>query len=423
MAPHGTIEEPRMRIIRDKNEIKKVYVSMVNEAISEILLLMPTTNAYIREVEIGVIAALQSAADRNVVVRMLTPDPSEREEIRKFNSLQEAILSSKLIAIKRIREAKVQNTVTILVVDKTSSLIIEQQDDKELDFSKAIGIATYSARGSTVKANIRFFERMWEEVEDREDEQILLEKERRSRREAELLQDILAHDLRNFNQIILTNAELLKDVAADYPSREAVFAASEIIDAVYRSSQLIDRAKKLGKIISQEFHPSTVSLKDSIKRSVDVVTKSHGLGFINPHFAIDEDAYVLADDLLDEVFVNVLANAVKYASDRVFPVEIKVEDSINEHNKESNRFRQFGGIEKFWKLSIIDHGPGIPDSIKKRLFTRYLDTASGSGLGLSIVHALVVDRYGGIVKIRDRIEGNHGNGTVVEISLQQSKRA
>jgi signal transduction histidine kinase len=419
VAPHGTPEEPRMRLLREKSEIEDVYLNMVNEAQNEILLLLPSANAYIRETQIGVTDALRSAArDRNVIVSILTPDPSRKEEVGKF--VHESILKTGgLITVRNIREATVPHTVTILVVDRSSSLIIEEERPNEQEFAKAIGLATYSARGSTVKSNIRFFERMWEEVEDREREQVLLEKERRSRREAELLQDILAHDLRNFFQIIISNAELMREEADTASSQERLRAISDILDASERSSQLIERAKKLGKIISQEFNLQPVSLSDSLRRSISLVCKVQSVDQIDLDIPTSKNVSVLADDLLDEVFVNVLSNAVKYGSSYRAPIKVQVQEIEERANADQAQKGRKHGAQKYWKVSVIDSGKGIPDEMKNKVFTRYLDRARGSGLGLSIVHALVVNRYGGMVVVRNRVEGNYREGTVVEVSLKK----
>ena len=83
------IEEPRMKIIRNREEIQRVYLELVNQAKKEILLLLPTTNAYLREEEIGVIDAMQSAvAERGVKVLMLSPDASAKDGVQKFNKDQ-----------------------------------------------------------------------------------------------------------------------------------------------------------------------------------------------------------------------------------------------------------------------------------------------------------------------------------------------
>jgi hypothetical protein len=80
-------------------------------------------------------------------------------------------------------------------------------------------------------------------------EEVLLKRERRSRKEAELLQDILAHDLRNYNQITKMSAELLT-IDQNLKNSESKTLVDGILGAVDRSTELIDRAKKLGKILS-----------------------------------------------------------------------------------------------------------------------------------------------------------------------------
>jgi two-component system, OmpR family, sensor histidine kinase VicK len=393
-----------MRIIHDQTETQRIYLEMVNATRKELLLILPSSNAYLREVDIGVIAALEAASRRGVKVRMLTPGPYAGEQVRKFNENQ--IMGSRSpvpIDYKRIQEAGKPNTVTILVTDRTSSLIIEEQHNSSLNFVEAIGVATYSKRGSTVKANIRFFERMWEE-------ETLLEKERRSRQEAELLQDILAHDLRNYNQIIQTNAELLLEADVELPSSKR--PAADILRAVSESTRLIERAKKLGKIISEETQLSPIDLCKSLERSIELVAGANeGRAVVQFDFTNVDHPFVLADDLLDEVFVNILSNSVLHGKRDQIPIEIRVEDFPTQDRRQTPGSR--------WKISFIDRGRGIPDELKGRLFTRYLDKASGSGLGLSIVHALVVDRYSGQVQIRNRIENDYTQGTTVEVLLKQ----
>ena len=51
-------------------------------------------------------------------------------------------------------------------------------------------------------------------------------------------------------------------------------------------------------------------------------------------------------------------------------------------------------------LTVEDDGPGIPDELRPRLFERFVrgrgDSGGGSGLGLSIVHAVAVSHAGDV---------------------------
>ena len=102
---------------------------------------------------------------------------------------------------------------------------------------------------------------------------------------------------------------------------------------------------------------------------------------------------------VEQVFTNLLTNAMKYAPG---PIEISVGSD--------------GGVAR---LAIRDHGPGIAPQDQQRIFlpferaVSYLN-ASGFGLGLYIVRQ-IVDAHGGAV----RLDSAPGRGTtfVVELPL------
>ena len=63
----------------------------------------------------------------------------------------------------------------------------------------------------------------------------------------------------------------------------------------------------------------------------------------------------------------------------------------------------------------------MTEEFKNIAFARYHKGTQGSGLGLSIVYALVVERYGGKVLIKDRVDGEPAKGTRVELWLPKSR--
>jgi signal transduction histidine kinase len=66
-------------------------------------------------------------------------------------------------------------------------------------------------------------------------------------------------------------------------------------------------------------------------------------------------------------------------------------------------------------IAVRDSGPGIPASVRARLFEPFVTTRpEGTGLGLSIVKQLI-DRQGGKVSLLERETG--GTLAVVELPL------
>ena len=63
------------------------------------------------------------------------------------------------------------------------------------------------------------------------------------------------------------------------------------------------------------------------------------------------------------------------------------------------------GSRNFLELDVRDHGPGIPDSLRDRLFEPYTTTKTkGTGLGLAIVKK-IVEEHGGHIRVDNMSDG------------------
>jgi signal transduction histidine kinase len=138
-----------------------------------------------------------------------------------------------------------------------------------------------------------------------------------------------------------------------------------------------------------------------VKHAFDEVNR---IVSIEPTFTIEpEDLTVSADrDHLTRILINLVENAAKYAADS--PVELYAWQRPNKA-----------------VIAVVDHGPGIPEDDKERVFERFTqidqsDTRSkgGTGLGLSIVKSLTEVMHGAV-----RVEATEGGGAtfVVELPL------
>jgi signal transduction histidine kinase len=113
---------------------------------------------------------------------------------------------------------------------------------------------------------------------------------------------------------------------------------------------------------------------------------------------------VLADDLLPEIFTNLIGNSVKFGGP-------KVEIWIN--------VREDG--EKV-EVEVTDAGPGIADDLKPHIFHRFQrgpSKKSGRGLGLYITRMLV-EHYGGEIRAGDRVPGQPGQGAAIRFTLHRA---
>ena len=56
-------------------------------------------------------------------------------------------------------------TLTILIIDRKVSFVIELLDDTKSTFEEAIGLATYSNSKSTALSYVSIFESLWKQTE------------------------------------------------------------------------------------------------------------------------------------------------------------------------------------------------------------------------------------------------------------------
>ena len=411
-------------------EVRDIYVRLVRQAHEEVLLLLPTSNVFHRQEKIGIFDSLAQAARRGAVVQIsLSYRRGDRgrpagnpHPVRQRREGHGGRTGKGSITLKAIQQARGGNGITVLVVDKSATLVIEERDSSTPDFADAIGFATYATTGPTVNASIRFFERVMEDTELREREQALLEKEKSSRRQAQLLQDILTHDIRNFVQVSKLSVDLLRQ---QLDSLRLAALLDSIDDAADGTTNLIDRAKKLARITEQIPELWLLDLRSPVERSVELITQANLKRAVTVTYAPElggwSAAQVLADDLLDEVFRNILSNAVQYTDGVDVPIAIELTEEEADLAAAAEGRGRGTRRTKCWKVAITDHGRGIDDKVKPRVFTRYQKSESGSGIGLSIVHALVVARYGGMVRVLDRVAGDPSKGTRVEVLVREAR--
>ncbi|NET09407.1 MAG: HAMP domain-containing protein [Symploca sp. SIO2B6] len=116
---------------------------------------------------------------------------------------------------------------------------------------------------------------------------------------------------------------------------------------------------------------------------------------------------------LNQVFMNILNNAID-AIDELFPEE--KEFPVEFYDWQPNILIRTEQASQFFIVTIIDNGPGIPESVQCRLFDPFFTTkpvGKGTGLGLSISHQIVVEKHGGELSCHSRID----EGTTFEIRI------
>jgi len=229
-----------------------------------------------------------------------------------------------------------------------------------------------------------------------------------SRDEIHILNRLMFHDLMNYNMAIGGYIDLA--LASDEEERhEFVEKALSQIELI---TELIDKIRKLSMIRSSDKkNLIRIDLGRTIRNQASKSASLFPLKKVEFSFDFGKiDSFVKANDLLPDLFHNIFINAIK------FDIHDKVRIEVNLSETEE----EIGGIlGKYWKVSITDHGPGIPDERKEMIFlesARLTEPSLGMGLGLSIVKSLVY-LYGGKAWVEDRVTGTHENGAIFIVQL------
>jgi PAS domain S-box-containing protein len=234
-----------------------------------------------------------------------------------------------------------------------------------------------------------------------------------AKKEIELLNDLMFHDINNFNFATLNYIQMIasnKDVPAEHK-----MYLEKSLHLIRQTAELIENVKKLTKIgvmNTQDFVP--IDLTQVLKKIVSGLENSFPGRSISVNMNLPESCNVLANNLVEELFVNLLSNSVKYDPNQEIEIDISCEKAVEDG-------------KNVWKVAISDRGNGIPDDKKSVLFQKYVrlkpdPKISGTGLGLSICRALT-DKFGGRIWVEDRVPGKSELGARFCVMLPAAKEA
>lgn len=219
-----------------------------------------------------------------------------------------------------------------------------------------------------------------------------------AKRQAELYLDLMGHDIVNLNQIAQGFLEMALASPDLTPAQKALI--EKPLEAVKSSSRIIANVRKLQKAEAGEFPSKTVDVC-SILEELTARYASAPDRRVTIDFAHHLPCYTPANELIGDIFSNILGNAIKH-SDPQKPLTISVE------------IENIVWAEKsYFRITIEDDGPGICDELKEKLFSRFTrgeTRTSGKGLGLYIARTLV-HSFKGKIWVEDRVQGDFARGT------------
>jgi PAS domain S-box-containing protein len=225
--------------------------------------------------------------------------------------------------------------------------------------------------------------------------------------QAELYLDLMGHDINNMNQVGMGFLELALDTLSLTEDGRSLL--SKPLTALQNSSRLIDNVRKLQKARSGELRRQAMDVGTVLSDVQKYYSHIPGQS-VTINYTPVTGCIVMADELLYDVFSNLVGNAIKH-SNRTPLISIMVE-------------KEKGG-KSYHKIIVEDNGPGISDDLKPKIFDRHLrgnTQAKGSGIGLYLVKTLV-ESYDGRAWVEDRVHGDKSKGSSFVILLPIYERS
>jgi signal transduction histidine kinase len=210
-----------IEVIHSSSKAKDLYLKTVKSAVEEILLILPTINAFMRQEDIGAVQLAQEAAkERDVKVRILMP------AIRLAEDKVQILKEHENIGVRHIEQMS-ETKATILIVDRKASLVMEIRDDTKQTFLEAIGLSTYSNSKAGVLSYIAIFDNLWRQSE------LYQQLKLHDKMQNEFI-NIAAHELRTPIQPILGLSQVLSHELQD-------IYYIQLVDVIIRNARRLQK--------------------------------------------------------------------------------------------------------------------------------------------------------------------------------------
>ncbi|MFX1274438.1 MAG: ATP-binding protein [Promethearchaeota archaeon] len=217
-----------------------------------------------------------------------------------------------------------------------------------------------------------------------------------------IFKQMYSHNMRSIFSKILMSADLGSLYLDDPENRSNLREMLEIIrEQVNKGYQIISNLDKLSFLDNKLLEIKPVKVYDNLSEVINYIKKSNKISNISMKVeSLNRDIIVKANDLLKDIFENIIINAINYNNNPIIEIFIIITEQFDKKRG------------KLVRIEFIDNGIGVPDSKKENIFTKntHGKGGKGMGLGLSLVKQ-IVEIFKGNIWVEDRIKGDHRQGS------------
>jgi len=225
---------------------------------------------------------------------------------------------------------------------------------------------------------------------------------------------LFIHDISNLFQIISNSIELCESLLKEDVKKEDIMEYFQMItQQLTRGKKLIRNVRNLSDLEEFEMRLEPTEAFSMLRSAIDFTRISFPKREINIKVISDyENLYAMANELLSEVFENIIMNSINFNKNVVVQIEVIISKVDIQY-------------ENYVKIEFKDNGMGIDDARKEIIFQEtHIKSrhSKGMGIGLSLV-AKLIGLYGGDIWVENRIKGDSTKGSnfVILIPLIKKK--
>jgi signal transduction histidine kinase len=360
-----------MEIIQhSRDSLERVY-SKVKSAKEDVLIMFSTPNAMRRQLRRVGAQVLTEAEGRGARLRILVPGD---EQILDTIAGMKSVIPQLEI---RSMEKSLRTSITTVIVDRKESFIFETKNDDAENAYLAVGYSLYSNNATTAQSFASIFESIWNQTE-------LYEKLRAVDSLKEEFIGIAAHELRNpVLPIILAAEGLLEELGPANSKLRIIVRNTKRLNGLIGT--ILDITRIEGKTFRLQKERTNIArlVEEAVQDAAATMQECKG-GAVQIHSDISPDIeqdMVCDKERIRQVLANLLDNAVKFTERGTITVNVGKSAKYPGHRE----------------ITITDTGRGIDESIKDRLFEKFMtksEKLKGTGLGLYLSKA-IVEAHGG----------------------------
>ena len=221
-------------------------------------------------------------------------------------------------------------------------------------------------------------------------------------KELEQFASVLSHDIKSPLTNILISNQILQDEKRIHFGEDDSRWFGLIKKSADKINSLVNGVLSYYKSDSYLHHNEKINLTELLASLVPVLSSTKTLEVNYPK---DSSVLVMNKTQLEQVFLNLLNNSIRYNDKEIIKIEI-----------------DFGEDEQFYFIAVSDNGIGIAEEDREKIFNLFTSLTSkdvyetkGYGIGLSTVRR-IIEKNSGSIKVDSQV----GEGTTFTISIKKS---